>query len=102
MKKLTLLTVILALVQMSAHAQDKKPEAPKGYWVVQDNVRSPRQATILYYNNDHQVVHQEDVAGKRVRAWKPRISKRLNATLQVSLDRWAARQKNEALIAQKQ
>ena len=102
MKKLALLTAILALVQLTAAAQEKKTETPKGYWVVQDNVRSPRQATILYYNNDQQVVHQEDVAGKRVRAWKPRISKRLNATLQVSLDRWAARQKNESFIAQKQ
>ncbi|MDF7810645.1 hypothetical protein [Hymenobacter sp. YC55] len=56
-----------------------------GYWNLISNLSCPTQATVRFYNGQHQLLHEKQVAGKRFvmkrNLIRPRTMSELNATL---------------------
>lgn len=95
MKKFFLLTnlAVLSLVfSLSANAQFEdtntdeiiydtpKPETPKwvsekGYWVIKSNIKTPKESTIYFYNNEHNLVYQEEINDRKLKLRKKTLMK---------------------------
>jgi hypothetical protein len=86
MKKIIFLLVLTTGLSCAGFAQQNNE--PKGYWVIENNVKTPKQSIIYFYNNENQVVYKETVIGKKLRVNRPRVNRRLNAVLEQSLTAW--------------
>ena len=91
MKKLLLLAVLLpafAIVSASSgepsnnkeKKQFKKQKLARaipayvpeeGYWVIKSSLGQPDKSIIYYYNNDNQLVGEENISGKDARKYSP-------------------------------
>ena len=60
----------------------------KGFWVVVSNQKTPKNATVYFYNNDKELIYKELVTGKRINIKRPKICMRLKAVLEQSLVSW--------------
>lgn len=74
-------------------AQDEMPSTPKwvsdkGYWVVETNLNQPRQYSIRFYNNEHQLVGRKDLTGIKLNIHKRKTRMMLRESLESSLEAW--------------
>jgi hypothetical protein len=89
MKKIMLLPLILVLASTSVIAQKSKTQKePEGFWVIESNVKTPRQSTVYYYNRSSVVIYREDVSGKKLNTNRRKTVRRLNQVLDQSLIAW--------------
>ncbi len=99
MKKcLNVLTVLAFLLigQATAFAQDEDTPVPvtprwvsdKGYWVVESNVKIPKQYTIKFYNNDQVLVYKEQVEGIVLKLEKRKVKMNLKRVLEAAVLAW--------------
>lgn len=81
MKKI--LFVILLFVGPVARAQQKsEPLNPgKGFWVVENNVKSPKKQMVKFYNSNLQLVYQEYYDRKQLNYAKKRVRSMLDSAL---------------------
>jgi hypothetical protein len=80
------------LFSAAATAQQRAKVIPaEGYWVIEKNIKSPRNCTVHFYSSDHQLIHRQTYT-KKMKAHRPRIVKQLNSVLAESITAW--RQKN--------
>ncbi len=68
----------------------------KGYWVVESNKKTPKNATVYFYNNDHVLVYQEAIQNQKLRLNKKKTLYRLKAALEEAIANqqkgtWASR-----------
>lgn len=95
MKKYFLLTslAVMSLVfSFSANAQFEettsdeiiyetlKTETPKwvseiGYWVIKSNKKTPKESTVYFYNNEHNLVYQEEIKDRKLKLRKKTLMK---------------------------
>ncbi|HVG41470.1 MAG TPA: hypothetical protein VM888_07640 [Chitinophagaceae bacterium] len=75
-------------IQAQATLKNKNNASNNGYWVIESNVQTPKDATILFYNNQHEVIYKESVTGKKINVARPKVCRQLNAVLQQSLTAW--------------
>lgn len=58
----------------------------EGYWNLISNLSCPKQATVRFYNGQHQLLHEKQVVGKRFvmkrNLIRPRTMSELNVALQ--------------------
>jgi hypothetical protein len=54
----------------------------KGYWVIQNNLRTPKNSIIFFYTNQHELVYREAITGKRINTERIKTRKRLEAVLE--------------------
>ena len=59
-----------------------------GYWVIENNVKTPRQSVLYCYTNDHILVYKESISGKKLNVNRPKIVRQLNAALNQALIAW--------------
>jgi hypothetical protein len=103
------LMIMLAMAHLPAAAQDDAaartivprwiPEA--GYWVAQANVNQPKQYTIFFYTNEHELIYKEKIDGVKLNLDSRRVKMRLKKVLEKSLLAWQRQRQvkeNEGLV----
>jgi hypothetical protein len=103
--------VLLFLVALctSATIKAQSPPVPKwmsekGFWVIQSNLKSPKNSTIYFYNNDQELVYKEEVNGKRINTDKLKTRKHLESVLVESITTWkkeGVAKENQQLVVTK-
>ena len=103
--KTGLLIAMLTLTHFIAAAQQTSaPPVPKwvsdkGYWVVEGNVKTPRENTILFYNNDHVLVYKESLTGVKLNTNKRKVKMKLKQVLESSVTAWESKKERTEEIA---
>ena len=87
----SLFFVIGALLFTTVTKAQSAPKPPKwmshkGYWVIESNIKTPKKATVYFYNNNHKLVHKENIDGKRLNTNRRAVCKRLEAILVQSVN----------------
>ena len=90
----TTFATILLLLNLSANAQQKRPD--DGFWVVQNNVASPKQSVVYFYSTDQTMIYKEEISGVRINLNKRKTVKRLNAALREAVLAWNQKKGIEA------
>lgn len=99
--KQTLKTVsvflLLGFACLAARAQETSTTpkwiSEKGFWVVEKTADRPDQCTIYFYNNDKELVYQEDIAGK-IKLHKRKTLMYIKSVLETAI---AASEKKQSL-----
>jgi len=86
-----------ALLFAAPRSNAQKVMPKDGYWVVESNIKTPQQATVYFYNNQHQLVYRESVNNIMLDITKPKIRRQLNAVLHQSIAAW--KRENGQLLA---
>jgi hypothetical protein len=81
MKKLFLSAMIIVAISGAAHAQEKKEIPDFANWVVESNIKTPREAVIKFYNEKQELIYQEKITGKKIKIEKPKVQKAFNDVL---------------------
>jgi hypothetical protein len=63
-------------------------ETKTGFWVVESNIRSPKNSVVYFYNEDKKLVYKESVTGRRININRKKTRKQLNTVLEQSLLSW--------------
>lgn len=73
-----------------AEAQEVLPKwiSEKGYWVVESNLKSPRNHLIRFYNNDHLLIYQEELNGMKLNVRRRKVRMKLKQALDTALIAW--------------
>ncbi|HEU4470060.1 MAG TPA: hypothetical protein VFR58_03175 [Flavisolibacter sp.] len=82
-----ILLFIFSLLSFSAQSQAAEPSS-EGFWVVQHQVKTPRQSVIYFYNGDKQLIYKEEITGVRINLKKRKTVRRLNAVLNEAETAW--------------
>jgi len=84
-----LITCITFWLSSTVLAQQEEEKAPapkwisdKGYWVVESNKKTPKEATVFFYNNDHNLVYKEEIKGQKLKLNKKKTMIRLKSVLE--------------------
>jgi len=93
MKRLISFSVVVLFLFIGsniAFAQTSKKATgnSNGFWVIESNVKTPKQSTVLFYNNQQDLVYKETVAGKKLNIRKDKVCRQLNNVLQQSIVAW--------------
>jgi hypothetical protein len=107
--KLLPVMIVLAMAHLQVVAQDEIPAhivAPRwtpeaGYWVAQANVNQPKQYTIYFYTNEHELIYREKIEGVKLNLDSRRVKMRLKKVLEKSLLAWQRQRQvkeNEGLV----
>lgn len=109
MKKTPGLLLILALLSIGGFAQQEPTDRPvpgwvseKGYWEVVNNINTPENFTIYFFNNEGTMVYKEQVEGVRLDMKKKKTLLRLRRVLDKSVIAWENHQvfnEKEMLVA---
>ncbi|MGB8193341.1 MAG: hypothetical protein WCF67_15530 [Chitinophagaceae bacterium] len=102
---------VLAIILFTLNAgaqiiQSEKYPAPtwlsdKGYWVIESNVKTPRQSIVHFYNNEHVVVYREKVEGFKINLQRKKTLFRLKGVLEQAIVAWEREKvlrENERLV----
>jgi hypothetical protein len=72
-----------------------------GYWVAENNVHKPKQYTIYFYTDEHELIYKEKIEGVVLDLDSPRVKMRLKKVLENSLQAWRKQHRpkeNEGLV----
>ena len=70
----------------------------KGYWVIQSNLKTPKNATIYFYTTKHELVYKEFISGKKINIEKIKTRKHLEEVLNQAVIAW----QNEGIVKENQ
>jgi len=94
-KQLYLFLFILSFVISTAGFAQQGPNkgkakciSSKGYWVIENNTKSPENSTIYFYNNDNVMVYQEKVEGIKINTNKRKTLLKLKSALEQAIIAW--------------
>src|SRR6476661_2812569 len=83
MKKITLTIVCCLVYTAFALAQKRVPDT--GCWVVESNIKTPKNYIINFYNDKHELIYQEKINGKKINIDKTKTKNTLNSVLAIVL-----------------
>jgi len=89
MKKLIL--SLLLLTSLAAFAQNDN-ERKEAFWVIENNVKSPKQSTVYFYTADQTLIYKETITGKKLKVNRPKTVRQLNTVLNQSVVAWQKEQ----------
>lgn len=94
---------VTALAQEEA-AYNKIPRyvSSKGYWVIQSNVKQPKEAVVYFYNLQHVLVYKEEVKNVKLNINRTGVKMRLKKALDkaiVAYDKGGRSFEDEKIIA---
>jgi len=104
-KMLFALSMVLAFISNDSYAQRKAVGMPDdGYWVIESNVKTPRQSTVYFYTRSQQLIGQQQFSGKKLNVSRRKVVKELNGLLYQSLVAWNKKEedKNASMLAKKE
>lgn len=79
-KTILFLQLVIALFFCSATFAQLKPSS-EPYWVVENNVKTPKHSVVYFYSTNHEVMYKETIEGKRLSVNRPKIQRLLNEVL---------------------
>jgi len=91
MKKtfLSLLLGVASLLSLTAEAQTKTAAntAPpwvsnKGYWVIESNQQTPKEAVVYFYNNENLLVYKKEIRNQRLNLKREKTLLELKTSLE--------------------
>ena len=92
---IAVLILLLSLCHVISFAQNETGETCnvatpkwvtlKGYWVVETNLKTPRSATLCFYNDDNLLVYKEKMEGVKINVNKRKTKMQLKKILEQSL-----------------
>jgi len=88
---LTFIVVFFSLLSLAqAQAASKAPKwlSGKGLWVIQSNIKTPKNATIYFYNNNKELIYKEVVTNKKINTERASVRKKLEAVLVQAVSAW--------------
>jgi len=100
MKKIFLVSMfalIISCVSIAAFSQQKKQESSsaspkwvseKGYWVVENNKKTPKHSVIYFYNTNNVLVYKEKIDDMRINFKRRKVLLRLKNVLEQSVTAW--------------
>lgn len=93
-----------SLIAVMGWSQDKAPSTPKwvsdkGYWVVESNINQPKQYTIRFYNNQHELIGRKDLTGIKLNVSKRKTKMMLHESLESSLEAWVKNKRTDSEVA---
>lgn len=56
-------------------AETPKWVSEKGYWVIKSNKKTPKESIIYFYNNEHNLVYQEEIKDRKLKLRKKTLMK---------------------------
>lgn len=91
-----LAAMAVMIVSLTANAQNQDEDtqpAPrwcsqKGYWVVETNIHTPKDAIVHFYTNSRQLVYSEKVTGKVLNTRRPRVLVKLKRAMEKVINDW--------------
>lgn len=93
MKKIFFPLLFIILAAYPSHrgyAQENSHKASwvsdKGYWVVETNKQSPKEALVYFYNNDNLLVYKKEIKDQKLKLHKPATLLQLKATLEDAIE----------------
>jgi hypothetical protein len=101
MKKQFCLFLVMAFFAISSacFAQDNdykgkaKRISSKGYWVIQSNIKTTKNNTIYFYNNDNVLVYKESIENIKININKRKTLLKLKTALEQALLAWEGEHK---------
>lgn len=77
------LGVCITAVAQEEAAHNKTPRfvSTKGYWVIQSNVKQPKEAVVCFYNLQHVLVYKEEVKNVNLNIHRTSVKMRLKKAL---------------------
>jgi hypothetical protein len=93
MKTTWILLIFFIFLGNSALEAQAKSEAPKwmcekGYWVIQSNLKTPKNCIIYFYTIHHELVYKEVISGKKINIEKTSTRKHLEGVLNQAIATW--------------
>ena len=88
MNKIFIWLMLLSGLTVSGQTVINEEQAPIGFWVIENNIKTPRQSTVFFYNNDNILVYKETISGKRLNVKRKKVVRQLNGVLHQSLLAW--------------
>ncbi|WP_152969617.1 hypothetical protein [Pedobacter sp. Hv1] len=76
-----LISTFIAMLSLSLSAQEKKENANFANWVVESNVKTPKNAIVKFYNANQELVYQEAVVGRKIKIERAKVREGLNQIL---------------------
>ena len=96
-KQLYLLLFIIFLgISSTSFSQSKaraKCISSKGYWVIENNIKAPKNCTIYFYNNGNVMVYNEEVKGIKLNTERRKTLLKLKSALEQAVVAWENGQK---------
>ncbi len=71
----------------------------KGYWVVESNIKSPKDHIIRFYNTDNVLVYKETLMGVKLNPEKTNVKMKLKKILESSVMAWEKRKQGSEELA---
>jgi hypothetical protein len=84
-----------SLVQAQSQVAIPKWVPDKGYWVLESNIHSPLEHTVLFYNNENTLIYKETITGMRLNPKKARVKMKLKKALETALTAWERNGRSE-------
>jgi hypothetical protein len=79
MKKIVF-SIISTIMAMGSYAQ-QAPMANFANWVIESNIRTPKNSVIKFYNAKQELIYQEQIIGKRINTQRLKVRMALNDIL---------------------
>lgn len=91
--------IFFSLLTSGVYAQDLISKnhrfvSDKGYWVIENNIHSPLNHVIWFYNNDNELLYKESLTGVKMNPDRRSIKLKLKRVLEASFIAWEKRKEN--------
>ncbi|MEP7374380.1 MAG: hypothetical protein ABI675_13385 [Chitinophagaceae bacterium] len=105
-----IVVAILSLISMGSFAQsaafkdEEKPKFPrwvsdKGYWVVESNIKAPKDHIIRFYNTGNVLVYKETLVDVKLNPEKVKTKMKLKKILESSVMAWENKKQSSEELA---
>lgn len=107
MKKIIIagiLNVMLTFSYLLASAQEERIPTPKwvsdkGYWVVESNIKTPRNHSIRFYNNEDLLIYTETLEGVKLNVKRKKVKMKLKQVLESAVLAWEGKESSLERLA---
>ncbi|MRX48161.1 hypothetical protein [Pedobacter puniceum] len=83
--KTLIITVVLAFYGFNMIAQEKKV-IKEGNWVVVSNIKTPKNSTVMFYNDKQELIYSEVITNKRLNIERKKVKLALNQVLEKAIE----------------
>ena len=83
--KTLIITVVLAFYGFNIIAQEKTA-IKEGNWVVVSNIKTPKNSTVMFYNDKQEIIYSEVITNKRLNIERKKVKLALNQVLEKAIE----------------
>jgi hypothetical protein len=83
--KTLVITVMLAFYGFNIIAQEKTA-IKEGNWVIVSNIKTPKNSTVMFYNDKQELIYSEVITNKRLNIERKKVKLALNQVLKKAIE----------------